>query len=139
MTLSQEAISRLRSAADQVRQNAYSPYSGFRVGAALLCATGKIYTGCNVENASYGLTICAERNAVFHAVAAGERRFEGLLIYTSTSHPASPCGACRQVLAEFGSDLDVVSVCDGDQVMQWTLGQLLPEAFDPSQTDNRKT
>lgn len=91
------------------RTQAYAPYSKFPVGAALLAASGKVYVGCNVENLSYGLTICAERNALFAAVATGERRFLSIAIVSDSEEPISPCGACRQVLIEFCEDLEVIS------------------------------
>lgn len=120
----EELLARARA----VRDRAYAPYSGFRVGAALLGASGKVYTGCNVESASYGLTICAERAAVSAAVAAGETRFEAVAIASEGSGPVAPCGACRQVLAEFEPDLQVWSEGGGVRV-EWRLGQLLPEPF----------
>jgi len=120
----EELLARARA----VRDRAYAPYSGFRVGAALLGASGKVYTGCNVESASYGLTICAERAAVSAAVAAGETRFEAVAIASEGSEPVAPCGACRQVLAEFEPDLEVWSECGGVRV-EWRLSQLLPEPF----------
>lgn len=116
-------------AAIDVRQRAYAKYSNFLVGAAILGDDGRIYTGCNVENASYGLTICAERVAVFNAVAAGQRRFELLAI--ATAGGASPCGACRQVLAEFAPDLPVLLI-DVDRpgaVVETNIRGLLPGAF----------
>jgi len=118
----------LLAQARAVRERAYAPYSGFRVGAALLGASGTVYTGCNVESASYGLTICAERAAVSAAVAAGETRFEAVAIASEGSGPVAPCGACRQVLAEFEPDLQVWSEGGGVRV-EWRLGQLLPEPF----------
>ena len=96
----------LVEAANQARQRAYAPYSDFPVGAALLSQSGKVYAGCNVENASYGLTICAERVALFRAVCEGEREFRAIAVVTETG--SSPCGACRQVLSEFAGDIDVV-------------------------------
>ncbi|MDR2434595.1 MAG: cytidine deaminase [Treponema sp.] len=113
-----------RKAADA----AYAPYSKFRVGAALLCEDGTIITGCNVENRSYGLTVCAERNAVFQAVAKGHRRFTALAISTPDSGiPVGPCGACRQVLSEFmGTDAQVRFGGNGSAHVETTIGALLP-------------
>jgi cytidine deaminase len=111
---------------------AYAPYSRFRVGAALVARSGAVFAGCNVENASYGLTICAERSAVFQMVAAGETAFVRIVIYTPTATPTAPCGACRQVLNEFNPEAEVVSVCDGPDVLRWTVRELLPGAFGPA-------
>jgi cytidine deaminase len=119
----------LIQAATDIRQRAYAKYSKFLVGAALLTADGKIFAGCNVENSSYGLTICAERVAVFSAVAAGQQRFELLAI--ATSGGATPCGACRQVLAEFGPELPILLI-DVDRpgsIVEANLRDLLPGAF----------
>ena len=119
-------FSALIPAAWEVRDRAYAPYSKFRVGAALLGADGVIYRGCNVENLSFGLTICAERNAVAQAVAAGCREFTALVVVADTREPISPCGACRQVLAEFG-DLPIL-MATRETSEESTLGILLPRA-----------
>ena len=110
----------------EVAGRAYAPYSRFRVGAALVGKDGRIFTGCNVENISFGLTICAERNAVFAAVAAGCREFEKIVIAADTPEPASPCGACRQVLAEFSPDMKVVLGTFGGKMVSYQLSELLP-------------
>ena len=124
----------LRQHAADVQQRAYAPYSNFRVGAALLAVDGTIITGCNVENASYPAGICAERVAVGAAVAAGIRTFVAIAVCTDAPAPTPPCGICRQVLAEFGLDLAVVSFSTVGQrpVVQWTLAELLPHPFTPS-------
>ncbi|HEX6813138.1 MAG TPA: cytidine deaminase [Planctomycetota bacterium] len=122
-------LDRLTAAAHAVRQHAYVPASSFQVGAAVLADDGRIFAGCNVENASYGLTICAERAAVFAAVSAGVRVLRAVAIATDLAEPARPCGACRQVLAEFGRSLDVVMVGRGGAVRQTSLDRLLPEPF----------
>ena len=110
----------------EVAGRAYAPYSRFRVGAALVGKDGRIFTGCNVENISFGLTICAERNAVFAAVAAGCREFAKIVIVADTEVPASPCGACRQVLAEFAPDLEIVLANFRGQSETFRLSELLP-------------
>ena len=119
---------RLVDAARAAQQQAYCPYSHYRVGAALETDDGRIFVGCNVENASYGLTNCAERSAVFSAVSAGARRFRRIVVATDSEPPGPPCGACRQVLAEFGAELEVESV-GPTQSKRWRIGELLPDAF----------
>lgn len=114
--------------ARETMEQAYAPYSEFRVGAALLGLDGSVHTGCNVENASYGLTVCAERAAVVRAVSQGVREYVGIAIVTEGSEPVTPCGACRQVLAEFAPELTIVSEA-GDGRKDWILSELLPEPF----------
>jgi|SRR6056297_809486 len=124
-------IDRLVLAATQARDQAYAPHSHFYVGAAILLGNGRIIAGCNVENASYSLTICAERVAASSAVAAGERMWQGIAI--ASVGGAMPCGACRQFLAEFGMDLTIITcdVIDGAREIR-KLSRLLPDAFDGS-------
>jgi len=124
-------LGELVAAALSSRIQAYAPYSKFLVGAALLSEDGRIFTGCNVENASYGLTICAERNAVFAAVAAGCRTFTHIVIATDTPQPTPPCGACRQVLFEFSPNLIIGLATPAGLQSRYTLGELLPGAFGP--------
>jgi cytidine deaminase len=119
-------------AARQAQSQAYAPYSDFRVGAAIEATDGRVFTGCNVENASYGLTICAERAALFAAVSAGARRFRRAVVVSNVDPPAAPCGACRQVLSEFEPGLPIEAVGTGEAV-RWTLSELLPAAFGPEQ------
>ena len=111
-----------------VRTIAYAPYSRFQVGAALETRSGKVFTGCNVENLSYGLTVCAERNAVFAAVTAGEREFTRIVIVADSREPVTPCGACRQVLAEFSLEMEVRSVNLQGREYVARLDELLPRA-----------
>ena len=127
--MDQEITGTLIESARGVMAHAYAPYSGFRVGAAVL-AGGRIFSGCNVENASYGLTICAERAAVFAAVTAGERRIEAVAVVTDDAQTIAPCGACRQVLNEFGPGMTVIMAAGGDTVVR-PLSELLPLAFGP--------
>jgi cytidine deaminase len=122
----------LIDAARRAQQQAYAPYSRFRVGAAVEGDDGSVFTGCNVENASYGLTMCAERVAVGAAVAAGVRRFRRVVVVSDCEPPAPPCGACRQVLHEFGADLEVTAV-GPTSTRRWSTGELLPAAFSSSQ------
>ena len=118
----------LTALAIAARERAYAPYSKFAVGSALRTRSGQVFTGCNVENLSFGLTICAERNAVFAAVAAGEREFEAIAIAADSKTPVSPCGACRQVLAEFSTDLEITSVNLEGEEFRASLSQLLPRS-----------
>jgi cytidine deaminase len=127
----------LRDAALAAMRFAYAPYSGFRVGAALLTADGRVFTGCNVENASYGGGICAERGAVMAAVVAGQREFTSVVVATEADTPTPPCGLCRQFMVEFAPDLEIVSVTSGGAVAQWSLGELLPHAFTPADLPGR--
>lgn len=129
--LSAAQISRLEKAARAAAKKSYSPYSEFPVGAAIVCGSGRVFTGCNVENASYGLCNCAERTAIFSAAATGERVVTAVVVYTPTPTPSSPCGACRQVINEFGPDALVISICDGPDRIATTLSALLPAAFGP--------
>ena len=119
----------LATAAKAASANAYSRYSNFRVGAAILSSAGAVASGCNVENASYGLTMCAERNAVFTAINSGATEIVALAVYTPTAHPVTPCGACRQVIAEFGQDARIRAYCDGPDKIEFTMEALLPAAF----------
>lgn len=125
-----DAFNELVAVAREARDTAYAPYSGFAVGAALRTKSGRVYSGSNVENASYGVTICAERVAIFKAVSAGEREFEALAVVSETVAP--PCGACRQVLAEFGLDTKVIIAGLDDSQEVHTVRDLLPIAFTPT-------
>ena len=121
-------IEEVLAQAREIQSRAYAPYSGFRVGAVLETPDGVLYSGCNVENGSLGLTICAERAALASAVAAGDRVFRRLVLVTDGEKAVPPCGACREVLAEFSPDLPIVSVA-GETREEWSLGELLPRPF----------
>ena len=122
---------RIQEAAWEAREQAWCPYSGFAVGAALETDDGRCFAGCNVENASYGLTVCAERAAVSAAIAAGARRFRRIVVVAELDPPVPPCGACRQVLMEFAPDL-VVESANRTTQRTWQLRTLLPDAFTAS-------
>ena len=124
-------IEELATLAHEVMDRAYAPYSRFRVGAALEAEDGRLFGGCNVENASYPVTLCAERVALGAAVAAGATRFRRILICSSGTDPASPCGMCRQALSEFGVDLEVISEGLSGARQSWVLSELLPGHFGP--------
>jgi cytidine deaminase len=120
---------KLISAAKAVRENAYARFSNFKVGAAILGSDGRIFTGCNVENSSYGLTICAERAALFKAVSEGAKDIVALALFTDSIPPARPCGACRQVLFEFNPELEIVSANMNGNVDKFKLSDIFPEGF----------
>jgi cytidine deaminase len=123
----------LVAAAAEARGRAFAPYSNFLVGAAVEAEDGSITPGCNVESASYGLTLCAERVAVFSAVARGYRRFRRVAVVTDTPDPTPPCGACRQILWEFAPDAEVVLANLSGRVVRYTMRELVPHAFDARQ------
>lgn len=122
--------SELVNASRQARQQAIAPYSNFRVGAALQTAEGRIYTAGNIETSSYGLTICAERVALFKALSEGERHFTALAVATGSDEFCTPCGACRQVLWDFARELEVILVNQKGETRRFSLADLLPNAFD---------
>ena len=122
------SLASLEKTARKVRERAYAPYSNFQVGAALESTSGKVFTGCNVENISYGLTICAERNAVFAAVAAGVRAFRRIVVVADSKEPVTPCGACRQVLSEFSENMEIVSINLQSKKFRAKLSELLPRS-----------
>jgi cytidine deaminase len=121
--------------AEKARLRAYAPYSKFKVGAALLTKTGKVYTGANVENGAYGLTVCAERAAVLKAVNEGDKDFVKIAVVADKNPPVTPCGPCRQVLSEFAKDMKIVCANLQGRVNRYTLRELLPQAFGKRSTD----
>ncbi len=121
----------LIAAATAARERAYAPYSNFAVGAALLSRSGRVYTGCNIENAAFGPSICAERTAMFKAISEGEREFEAIAVVTQNG--ASPCGTCRQVMVEFAPQMTVIIADTQGNVRTTTVDDLLPDGFSPSQ------
>jgi cytidine deaminase len=136
-----QLLARLVAAARAAREHAYAPYSKYKVGAALLTKSGAVFTGCNVENASYGGTVCAERNAIGAMVAAGERDPIAIAVATGGPRPGSPCGFCRQVLREFARDMPIALVAEhGGHLARrdTTLAKLLPDAFDGSALSRKK-
>lgn len=125
MTSYKELIERAKEAS----QNAYAPYSNFRVGACVLSEGGNLYSGCNFENASYGLSICAERNAIGSMVANGETKIKAIAIYSPNMYNCTPCGACRQVINEFKTEETVIVTVAGDEIITKTIEELLPGSF----------
>jgi len=124
-----EEFKKLIKEAEKTRKRAYTPYSKFQVGAAVLCADGKIFTGCNIENASFSLAVCAERVAIFKAISEGSTKFKAIAVIGDTDKPLSPCGACRQVISEFGEDIPLIMAnLKGDFKIK-KIKELLPEAF----------
>jgi cytidine deaminase len=123
-------VEQLIETARLAREKAFAPFSNFQVGAALLGKNGKIFTGCNIENASYGLTMCAERVAIFKAVSEGERDFERLAIIGDTQNITPPCGACRQIIWEFCGDIPIVLANLQGETETFQMSELLPKAFD---------
>ena len=134
MPITPAQLRKLESEARAASRRAYAPYSKFKVGAAILTKSGKTYAGCNVENASYGLCNCAERTAIFSAIAAGEKKpdLQCVVVYTPTPKATAPCGACRQVIYEFGSKARVISTCRTKDRQDHAISELLPEAFGPA-------
>jgi len=124
-----EEYKKLISEAEKARKRAYTPYSKFKVGAAVLSADGKIFTGCNIENASFSLAVCAERVAIFKAISEGSTKFKAIAVIGDTDKPCSPCVACRQVISEFGEDIPLIMANLKGDVKIKKIKELLPEAF----------
>ncbi|HAU32368.1 MAG TPA: cytidine deaminase [Desulfotomaculum sp.] len=122
-------VEKMINTARAAKEAAYAPYSGLRVGAALLTSQGRLYKGCNIENVSYGLTVCAERVAFYKAFSEGERQFAAMAVISDLDGFCSPCGACRQVLSEFGADLKIYICSKNGEFIVKTLTELLPEPF----------
>jgi cytidine deaminase len=122
----------LIAAANKVRENAHAKFSNFKVGAAVRTPSGKVFTGCNIENATYGLTVCAERVAIFKAISEGERRFNAIAVVTDTETLTSPCGACRQIIWEFCGDVPVILANLRGKTEVLRMSQLFPKPFDSS-------
>ncbi|HUH93033.1 MAG TPA: cytidine deaminase [Casimicrobiaceae bacterium] len=130
LELSSSTLAAMKRLARDAAERAHAPYSAFPVGAAVLGESGTIHVGANVENASYGLSMCAERSAIFRAIAEGERKIRAVCLYTPTAAASTPCGACRQVIHEFGPDALIVCCCDAENAeRRYALSELLPEAF----------
>ena len=128
-SINDETLMRLLEQATAAREFAYVPYSKYKVGAAVLTKSGKVYTGCNIENAAYGPSVCAERTAIFKAVSEGEREFDAIAV--ATSNGVSPCGVCRQVIREFANDIPVIMGDLRGNSIVMTLSELLPNSFGP--------
>ena len=126
----ENTLEKLIEAAKRVRENAFAPYSNFKVGAAVETKSGKIFTGCNVENASYGLTVCAERVAIFKAISEGETEFAKIAVVADTPELTPPCGACRQIIWEFCGDIPVIMANLEDETETLQMEELFPRAFD---------
>ena len=135
VSLSPELIA-LRAAADAARAHAWCPYSNFPVGAALVADDGRVFSGCNVENASYPAGTCAERVALGAAITAGARRFSRVVITSAAHDPTPPCGICRQALVEFAPHLDIIAISPDGRASRWSLADLLPAPFTPASLEN---
>lgn len=134
--ISQEIFNKLKSLAKSVSEKAYCPYSNYHVGAAVYSKQGNYYAGCNVENASYGGTICAERNAVCQMIAAGDREISAVVTYTPTETTGPPCGICRQFINEFAdADVPIISYCNSNSLDNSNMKGILPNAFGPKNLD----